>query len=124
MKNIRQIYFIAIFALLLAPFSQVKAVDGTRYLVKSNSQFWKKTFNARHDFKDGFTADLNDWQLRFGKILGVIIEPVSILQVLPEEEVKAVKGNVKIRPLPSDQTPWGIESVYNDPNIAKTSGGD
>lgn len=124
MKNLRQIYFIALFALLLAPFSQVRAAEGTRYLVKSNSQFWKKTFNARHDFKDGFTADLNDWQLRFGKILGVSIEPVGILQVLPEEEVKGVKTNTKARPVPSDQTPWGIERVYNDANITKTFGGD
>ncbi|TSC75209.1 MAG: sphaericase (sfericase) [Parcubacteria group bacterium Gr01-1014_44] len=126
MKKLRKLYFIGLFALLLAPFT-VFAADGTRYLVKSNSQFWKKTFNARHDFKDGFTADLNDWQFRFGKILGVSIEPVGILQVLPEQEVKevkAVKGMVKTRLLPSDQTPWGIESIYNDVNIAKTSGGD
>ena len=116
-----------VFALLLAPLALAQAVDGTRYLVKSNSQFWKKSFNARHDFKDGFTADLNDWQVRFGKILGVSIEPVGILQVLPaapEEIVKARKNNVKIRPVPNDQTPWGIESVYNNKEIIKTSGGN
>ena len=82
MKKLGKLYFLTIFALLLAPLALAEAADGTRYLVKSNSQFWKKSFNARHDFKDGFTADLNDWQVRFGKILGVSIEPVGILQVL------------------------------------------
>ena len=127
MKKLGKLYFLTVFALLLAPLALAQAVDGTRYLVKSNSQFWKKSFNARHDFKDGFTADLNDWQVRFGKILGVSIEPVGILQVLPaapEEIVKARKNNVKIRPVPNDQTPWGIESVYNNKEIIKTSGGN
>ena len=83
MKKLGKLYFLTVFALLLAPLALAQAADGTRYLVKSNSQFWKKSFNARHDFKEGFTADLNDWQVRFGKILGVTIEPVGILQVLP-----------------------------------------
>src|SRR3989344_346319 len=123
MKNLRKLYFIALFSLLLAPFAQVKAVDGTRYLVKSNSQFWKKTFNARHDFKDGFTADLNDWQIRFGKILGVSIESVGILQVLPagpaseialpsgsksqndKEVTSSQRKTISARERPADQTP-------------------
>src|SRR6185369_6088044 len=29
-----------------------------------------------------------------------------------------------VRYLPSDQTPWGIETLYNDSSIATTSGGD
>src|SRR3989344_4483327 len=127
MKKLGKLYFLTFFDLLLAPWALAEAADGTRYLVKSNSQFWKKSFNARHDFKDGFTADLNDWQVRFGKILGVSIEPVGILQVLPaapEEIVKAPKNNVKTRPVPNDQTPWGIESVYNNKEIIKTSGGN
>lgn len=123
MKKLRKLYFIGLFTLLLAPLATALAADGNRYLIKSTSQFWKKTFNARHEFKDGFTADLNDWQFRFGKILGVSIEPVGILQVLPEE-IKGAKTNVKIRPTPSDQTPWGVESVYNTLNLASTSGGE
>ena len=70
------------------PASSVLAAEGTRYLVKSNSQFWKNAFNARHEFKDGFTANLNDWQVRFAKILGVSIEPVGILQILPAGPVE------------------------------------
>ncbi|MDP3731317.1 MAG: S8 family peptidase [bacterium] len=126
MKKLGKLYFLTIFALLLAPLALAQAAEGTRYLVKSNSQFWKKSFNARHDFKEGFTADLNDWQVRFGKIFGVTIEPVGILQVLPalpEETVKAPKNNIKTRSVPTDQTPWGIEEVYSDKDIAQTSGG-
>ena len=104
------------------PASSVLAAEGTRYLVKSNSQFWKNAFNARHEFKDGFTANLNDWQVRFAKILGVSIEPVGILQILPagpvelkqgepEEEVKAPKTSTKPRLIPSNQISWGMESL-------------
>ncbi len=146
MKKKRKLCFLGLFALLLLPLARVQAADNTRYLIKSNSQFWKKTFNARHEFKDVFTADLNDWQVRFGKILGVSIEPVGILQVLPaspdplrqsdieaklkrgepvlpEEDIKTPKVNSKTRPLPTDQISWGIKSVYNSSEITKTSGG-
>lgn len=144
MNKLRKLYFIGLFALLFVPLATVWAANGNRYLVKSSSQFWKKTFNARHEFKDAFTADLNDWQLRFGKILGVNIEPVGILQVLPVspelplrqslsesskqgesgEEIKGTKGGVKVRLTPTDQTSWGVESVYNTTNLIKTSGGE
>src|SRR3990167_9679424 len=85
MKGLKGLYFSGFLALaMLVPFS-VGAVEGGRYFIKSNSQFWKNAYNARHEFKDGFTADLNDWQIRFGKLLGVTIESVPVLQILPEE---------------------------------------
>lgn len=155
MNKLRKLYFIGLFVLLLVPVSSLSAAAGTRYFVKSNSQFWKNAFNARHEFKDGFTADLNDWQIRFGKILGVSIEPVGILQILPDRpnaeiaptlsstplakpqssegtlsqgqdgtlsQRKATSGSGRL--IPSDQTPWGIESVYNSSELTKTSGGE
>ena len=76
MNKLRKSLFIGLFALLLLPLTSVLAAEQTRYLVHSNSQFWKNAFNARHEFKDGFTANLNDWQIRFAKILGVAVEPV------------------------------------------------
>lgn len=138
MNKLRKLCFIGIFALVFIPLSFAQAADGSRYFVRSSSQFWKNAFNARHEFKDGFTADLNDWQFRFGKLLGINIEPVPILQVLPvppvfqqggSEDTKETK-NIKGKPgsatryLPSDQTPWGIEYIYKDSNILSTSGGE
>lgn len=128
MKSLKSLCFYGFLALALLAPSSVGAVEGGRYLVKSNSQFWKNAFNARHEFKDGFTADLNDWQIRFGKLLGVSVEPVPVLQILPEE-VKEALPQAKVtakstRIVPSDQTPWGVEYVYKDPLILKTSGGE
>ena len=127
MKGLKSLYFSGFLALaMLVPFS-VGAVEGGRYFIKSNSQFWKNAYNARHEFKDGFTADLNDWQIRFGKLLGVTIESVPVLQILPEEAVETLpqaKAGSNTRIVPSDQTPWGIEYIYKDPLIYKTSGGE
>lgn len=130
MKITKKLLILAIFAALAAPVFSAYAAGG-RYLVKSNSQFWKNAFNSRNEFKHGFTADLNDWQMRFAKLLGVEIEPVTILQVLPEdvmvtEEFNASGKNTRTavaRVLPADQTPWGIEYTYGDKNIISTAGG-
>lgn len=127
--------------------------DG-RYLVKSTKGFWKNAFGVRHMFDNGFSSDLSDFQVRLAKMFGVSIEPVVVLQILPEElaaspspgaavndivpatdEKQApdanpavrgvtVKGKpVPVRSEPSDQTPWGIEIIYNDAGIVSTSGG-
>lgn len=131
--------YLLVFALLLG-FSGFAygATDDTRYLVKSNSGFWKKSFGVRHEFKDGFTADLSDWQLRVAKVFGVETVSVKKLYILPEtpvtpenEEIDStIKGRPKpspspsARPTPSDQLPWGIEAIYgNDPLLTATSGG-
>lgn len=127
------------FLLAVTPLTRSQAAEGGRYLVKSNSQFWKNAFNSRHEFKNGFTADLNDWQVRLSKLLGVEVEPVTVLQVLPVEEVRGVRDQKEpkdfsstnarakapkvTRLLPSDQTPWGVEYVYNDPALTSTVGG-
>src|SRR3989338_2662728 len=126
MKSVKKLCLLGLFALFLTLPSSASAVEGNRYLVKTGSQFWKNAFNARHEFSQGFTADLNDWQVRFAKLLGVGIEPVNVLQILPEESTvksKAVTGKAA-RILPSDQTPWGVEYVYKDNSLTRTSGGE
>ena len=136
--------YLLVFALLLGSFGFAHgATDDTRYLVKSNSGFWKKSFNVRHEFGEGFTTDLSDWQLRVAKVFGVEVIPVKKLFILPEagvleEEVADLKdkdNNIIIegkrplpsrstRPIPSSQLPWGVRSVYgNNPLLVKTSGG-
>lgn len=51
--------------------------------------------------------------------------PSPSLTPTPTPKVKAIKGkkgNI-LRYLPSDQTPWGIETIYNNQAVVKTSGG-
>lgn len=151
-------YLILVTFLAVLPSNSALADDG-RYFVKSTKTFWKNAFGVRHQFNDGFTTDLSDFQIRLTRILGVEVEPVRTLQILPDAKTAAVsepgdhkgskeakdgeniaddnsvnsKGDAKsekirtseaARKLPSDQTPWGIEVVYNDPLITKTSGGE
>src|SRR3989344_9520380 len=99
-----------------------QAADDSRYLVKSKSQFLKNAFNARRNFNNGFTADLNEWQLKAAKLLGVEVEPVNILQVLPAEAKAAAKP--KPRSVPDDQFGWGVEAIYNETDLAKVEGGN
>ena len=103
-----------------------------RYFIKTANQFWQKSFGVRHTFQDGFTSDLSGIQLALARIFGVEVESVEELHVLPEEII-AIEApeNLSARPaarnliriVPSDQTPWGIEVIYNDSAIASTSGG-
>ncbi len=116
--------------------------------MKSTSSFVQNTVGARNVFKDGFTADLSDFQIGFLKLFRVDLEPVAELHILPDEQINPSPDNsadvsvtptptkqparlkvirnkkgAVIRYLPSDQTPWGIETIYQDSKIAKTSGG-
>lgn len=125
--------FLVISMLLGTSLTAYAAEDDTRYFVKSNSSFWKKSFGVRHNFDEGFTTDATEWQLRFAKIFGVEIIPVKKLYVLPAQEAdklladksdsSAKTNRVAVRPKPSDQTPWGIETVYNNLLLEKSSGG-
>ncbi|MEK7659114.1 MAG: S8 family serine peptidase [Patescibacteria group bacterium] len=119
---------------------------GPRYFIKTNNQFWQKSFGVRHAFENGFTADLSGIQLTLARIFGVEVEPVKQLHVLPKtipasleplpseelvitsEEKIDTLGNIKAkarvtRPAPSDQTPWGVALIYNNSAITLTSGG-
>lgn len=136
-----------VFPLLLAAFITLipafnVSADEGRYLVKSTKSFWKNALGARHNFENGFTTELSDFQVKFHRLLGLEIEPVKVLQILPAENVESVilaptesptatpkvlappRGKKVIRPVPSDQTPWGIEVIYNDASLNKTAGGD
>ena len=141
--NAKKIAYFLVFSLVLGISSSAYgAVDDTRYLVKSNSGFWKKSFGVRSEFKEGFTTDLSDWQLRVAKVFGLEIISVPkayILQELPLEDISknpdVEKGKPtpnpsstptpSDRPLPSSQLPWGVLAVYGNPSLlASTSGGD
>jgi len=77
-------YLAIILTLLFTANASYAASDDTRYFVKSTSGWWKKSFGIRHNFDDGFTADLTDFQLRLAKVFGVEVEPVKKLNILPD----------------------------------------
>ncbi len=128
MKYIRLSTFLVVFGGFILFVPQTFAAESSRYLIKSDAQFLKTMLGSRHEFKNGFTADVSDLQFRLIKLLGVEVEPVRSLQILPAEvsqKTTPVKARKPIaRPVPEDQTPWGIEIVYNDPKISSTTGGD
>lgn len=101
----------------------VSTAEGPRYFVKTANPFWQRSFGVRHFFDDGFTTDLSGIQVALARLFGVEVEPVLQLHVSPDGNVE-VRGNAaKARPLPNDQTPWGIQLIYNDSTISRTSGG-
>lgn len=130
---IKKVAYFLILSLLLGATLPVFAAEenGNRYLVKSTSNFWKKSFSVRNSFDNGFTADLSDFQLRLAKIFGVELEPVKRVYILPAQagltsavEAATISGKtVARRPVPSEQVPWGIKTIYNNSLLDKTSGG-
>lgn len=124
--NIKKPIYLAIILLLLfAAHSSYAASDDTRYFVKSTSGWWKKSFGVRHNFDNGFTSDLTDFQLRLAKVFGVEVEPVKKLNILPDlSQAPVTSGRIQAkRTKPSEQIPWGIKTVYNDSFMAKSAGG-
>ncbi len=111
----------------------VAAPDGGRYHVKSNSGALKGWLGMNHEFPSGFTTDLSEGQLRALDALGVEVEAVPVWHIAgppggcspwPECRDGGDGGSDPGRlATPSDQTPWGIEKVYNNSAVTATSGG-
>lgn len=163
MKISTKLGFCIVFGAFLVLLPSVQAsADTGRYFVKSTKGFWKNILGVRHEFDDGFSTDASDIQIGLAKIFGVELEPVRVLQILPDGTIPpslsgevitstkttpdptlattaptltptpkptlktdAIKGKGSrfTRNTPSDQTPWGIETIYNNPAISSTSGG-
>ena len=118
-------YIVVILLLLAFARLSYAATDDTRYFIKSTSGWWKKSFGVRHNFDNGFTTDLSDFQLRVAKIFGVEIESVKKLNVLPDlSQAPVISGKIVAKRIkPTEQVPWGVKSVYNDPLLSKSAGG-
>jgi subtilisin len=133
-QGIKKALFLSVLCLFIAGTNSVHAAESTvssRYLIKSTSSFWKRTFNVRHEFSSGFTADLSDIQIGLLKLFGVDVEQVKVMQILPEnKDDMALLTNTDATPsgsgrvLPSDQISWGVKSIYNEKDLTKTTGGD
>lgn len=89
----------------------------------------KAQIKERWDFgKDGLTAEVNEKQYQaLLKNKNIKIEKVSevTLDTARTEASSSKKDGVSLEAAgyPSDQTPWGIESIYNNSSISSTSGG-
>lgn len=125
MNTKKTLYLVIVLLLLFAAHSSYAVSDDTRYFVKSTSSWWKKSFGVRHNFDNGFTADLTDFQLRVAKIFGVEVEPVKKLNVLPDlSPAPITSGKAQAQRIkPTEQVPWGVKAVYNDSLLLKSLGG-
>lgn len=112
-----------VFALILAlasPFMVSAQEEGPvshRYFVKTEKGIWKKTLNARHVFKGGFTADLSAIQLNIAKFMGIETQRLPAYQISPlfnsdvsEADVDKL-GVVTKRATPDKQIPANIRLI-------------
>lgn len=113
--NIKKVLVCLVFSLFLTTASSVQAAGtDSRYLVKSTSQFWKKSFQVRNVFDSGFTANLSDWQLKVAKVFGVEVAPVKKLNILV---TTAVVKKTTVKPIiktPTSPIGWGVEAIYGN----------
>jgi subtilisin len=86
----------------------------------------KGDYGTRVDFgDDGFTTTVNEKQyLALLKNKNLQIEKVSQITLETRVDADAKPGAEAMATIPSDQTPWGIQAIYNDAAITKTSGGN
>ncbi|WP_286229510.1 S8 family serine peptidase [Neobacillus mesonae] len=110
-----------------AAFGQTSEQESYRVLIQgptAEKAKAKANYGVRWDFSDkGFTTTLNAKQYQaLSKNKNLKIEKLPELQLNANPDQKGKPG-ADAKAVPSDQTPWGIEAIYNDAAIAKTSGG-
>jgi subtilisin len=107
-------YFLAFslgFSPAFALAAEQQSTGPERYFMQSTKGVWKKTLGVRHEFSDGFTADLSAVQLGVAKLAGlkpVAVKRFSILEEVTEAEVEATPVP---RATPATQIPWGVALV-------------
>ncbi|WP_442599387.1 S8 family peptidase [Neobacillus sp. D3-1R] len=84
----------------------------------------KADFGVRWDFnEDGFTTTVNGQQYSaLLKNKNLKVEELQPITLHYQNEAAGKPGGSTASG-PSDQTPWGIEAIYNNPTIQTTSGG-
>lgn len=118
------ISYFSIISLMLSLAPMAGAEGQGRYLVHSNNAGLKAIHGVAHEFANGFTTDLTDTEAAELSVSGVQVEPVALLHILDAKgERVSGKPSASVRLTPSDQTPWGIEKIYNDTAVVRTSGG-
>lgn len=130
MFNKKNLVIVAVLGVVVLVWALVAGANesGNRYLVSGDEAGLAKAREIvgmpRHDFDGDFSADLTRGQVRALEALSVRVEPVDVYWILGKPSGKPGNdGGTTRQYLPSDQTPWGIERVYNSAVIASTSGG-
>ncbi|HYK74663.1 MAG TPA: S8 family serine peptidase, partial [Pseudoneobacillus sp.] len=84
----------------------------------------KMNYGVRWDFNEnGFTTTVNGQQyLALLKNTHLKVQEIEPVTLNYQKEAAPQVGATAVGP--SDQTPWGIQAIYNDPAIQKTSGGN
>ena len=117
---------IAFSSIALAQNQDAKGV----FLIKSDDSELKAKFVVRHNFDVGFTVRLGPNEVRGLQKQGLEVEAVPLYHISappgacsPWPECKGDEGDTERLGTPGDQTPWGMEIVYNNLSISSTSGG-
>jgi subtilisin len=86
----------------------------------------KGEYGVRVDFgSEGFTTTVNEKQyLALLNNKNLQIEKVNKVSIDSRIDADAKPGAGAMATTPSDQTPWGIQAIYNNANIQATSGGN
>jgi subtilisin len=87
----------------------------------------KDEYGVRVDFgTEGFSTTVNEKQyLALLNNKNLQVEKVQQVQLDTRVDAEGKPGEVEaMATTPSDQTPWGIQAIYNDAAITKTSGGN
>lgn len=87
----------------------------------------KESYGKRWDFgNEGFTTEVNGEQYQaLIKNKNIKITRVEEVKVDSRVEGQGKKDGITVQATaPTDQTPWGIQAIYNDNYIQATTGGD
>ncbi len=107
----KKIISISLALLLSISALAIAAGEGkARYLVKSNDESLKSGKDVRHDFDNGFTADLTNTEANELRSRGIEVEAV------PLRHITAKPGSSSCNP--AEEFPWGVRMVNGG------SGGD
>ena len=110
--------FVALTVVLSTP-ATVLAASGTtntRYFITSTGAIWRGAMGARHIFADGFTADLNEVQLRVAKLFGLKPIEVKKFNILADSQaVESVSPTPQITPTQS--VPWGVRAMLGNEKL-------
>ncbi|MBS3163886.1 S8 family serine peptidase [Candidatus Woesearchaeota archaeon] len=116
--------FLAVLMVMLLVFSALSIALPApgRYLVKGDA----RGLRVQHEFSGGVTAELSSAEALALTLRGVELESVPLWHVLGRQVSASGKGKpgpaARVS-FPSDQTPWGMETVYNNASLLSTSGG-
>ncbi|WP_080848475.1 S8 family peptidase [Cytobacillus gottheilii] len=109
--------------------SAAEAKETYRVLIQGSSSA-KASLQSQHEPRwnfgnDGFTTTVNAKQfqaLQNNKNIKVeLVQEVKVETAATKREQNSLSNNVNA--VPSDQTPWGIQAIYNNSSIQTTSGG-